>query len=93
MASAKKRLDANIEGNYYVDDTCINCSACRVIAPKSFDEHGTHSRVYSQPDSSEDKLRVQMALLSCPTSSIGSVEKHDMAQAYASFPDTIDGPV
>ncbi len=93
MATLKKKLDANVDGDYYVDNTCINCSACRVIAPNSFDESDGYSRVYHQPASDDERHRAQMALLSCPTSSIGSVEKHDMTQAQLSFPDPIDGPV
>ncbi|MDH4187751.1 MAG: ferredoxin, partial [Nitrospira sp.] len=51
MADSEKRLDSNIAGNFYVDGTCINCDTCRQLAPKTFEEVGEFSAVFSQPES------------------------------------------
>jgi len=29
MADVAKRLSTNIDGNFFVDATCINCDTCR----------------------------------------------------------------
>src|SRR6478752_2054091 len=48
MADQKKRLDSNVAGNFFVDATCINCDACRQLAPDSFEEIGEFSAVVQQ---------------------------------------------
>ncbi len=49
MAQLEHRLPQNIEGDFYVDDTCIDCDACRQIAPATFRDHGGQSSVGCQP--------------------------------------------
>ena len=92
MARLDQRLATNVAGDFYVDATCIDCGTCRWMAPDVFDEVGGRTRVHSQPDPGRT-LRAEMALLACPTGSIGTVEKHDLAGARGAFPDPIDGPV
>lgn len=89
MATAALRLDTNVPGDFYVDSTCIDCDACRVMAPAVFRESGRQSSVHHQPSNDEELLAAQKALLACPTSSIGSIEKHDMTAALAAFPERI----
>jgi hypothetical protein len=36
MANIKKRLPENVEGEFFVDSTCIDCDACRQLAPGTF---------------------------------------------------------
>jgi glyoxylase-like metal-dependent hydrolase (beta-lactamase superfamily II)/ferredoxin len=93
VASTAKRLEANVPGDFFVDSTCIDCEACRWIAPKSFDYQGGMSRVFHQPESSAEERRALMALVACPTASIGSVNKHDMSAVKESFPDPIEDGV
>ena len=93
MASPRKRLPANAPGDFFVDSTCIDCETCRWVAPDSFDAHGDASRVYRQPGSAGATHRALMAVLACPVAAIGTTEKHDLAAAYAAFPDRIDGNV
>jgi len=75
MAHINLRRPENISGNFYVDSTCIDCDTCRWMAPEVFTEVGEQSAVYQQPTNETAEMRSLAALLSCPTSSIGTVEK------------------
>lgn len=95
MADTAKRLSTNIDGNFFVDSTCINCDTCRQLAPKSFVENGEYSSVYRQPDGEQERHQAYQALLACPVGSIGAIkpEKTVMRAATESFPIRIDGEV
>ena len=94
MADATRRRPQNVAGDLFVDDSCIDCDACRWIAPASFDRADGQSRVSRQPADSAGRLRAHMALIACPTASIGSLAPlHDLGAAQAAFPTVIDGPV
>ena len=93
MAQVALRLDSNVPGDFFVDSSCIDCDACRVIAPAVFHDAGDHSAVHHQPVTEAEMLAAQRALISCPTASIGTVEKHDLHAAVASLPERIDGDV
>jgi glyoxylase-like metal-dependent hydrolase (beta-lactamase superfamily II)/ferredoxin len=87
MAHLTQRRPENIDGDLYVDSTCIDCDTCRWMAPDIFADIGDQSAVVHQPVSQDERLRAMQALLSCPTASIGTVEKPvDVKQAQASFP-------
>ncbi len=86
MADPHKRLDANIPGNFYVDTTCINCDACRQLAPASFEEVGEYSAVLHQPAGEQEIREAYRALLACPTGSIGT-EQGDNAVLQAAKTD------
>ncbi|MEG3841686.1 MBL fold metallo-hydrolase [Microcoleus sp. herbarium14] len=75
MAHINLRRPENISGNFYVDSTCIDCDTCRWMAPEVFTEAGEQSAVYQQPTDDIAERRSLAALLSCPTSSIGTVDK------------------
>lgn len=75
MAHINLRRTENISGNFYVDSTCINCDTCRWMAPEVFGQAGEQSAVYQQPTNDIAERRSLAALLSCPTSSIGTVDK------------------
>lgn len=88
MADYRKRLEANHPGNFYVDATCINCDACRQLAPVSFEEVGEFSAVRRQPSTETETRQAYRALLACPTGSIGT-EQGDVRLlkiAKADFP-------
>ena len=36
MASREAKHPENVEGNYYVDEECIDCDLCRETAPDNF---------------------------------------------------------
>jgi glyoxylase-like metal-dependent hydrolase (beta-lactamase superfamily II) len=94
MASRIQRRAENVEGSIFVDSTRIDCGTCRWIAPNSFDEAGGVSRVWHQPASEPDRRRALMALVACPTGSIGTLDKaDDLGEAIASFPERIEGDV
>src|SRR5918999_6561320 len=93
MASVAKRLPENVPGDFYVDSTCIDCDACRQMAPGVFRDHGDQSSVYRQPSDEAEAFRALQALITCPTGSIGTESRHDARAAVASFPEKIDANV
>jgi ferredoxin len=80
MAQVKRRLAGNVDGDFYVDESCIDCDACRQIASAVFREDGSRSVVYHQPSDPGQVHRALMALVACPTASIGT-ESHLDARA------------
>ncbi|MEA5570482.1 MBL fold metallo-hydrolase [Calothrix sp. UHCC 0171] len=94
MAHLNQRRSENVNGDFYVDTTCINCDTCRWMAPSVFTTKGEQSAVYHQPTNAVERLAALQALLSCPTSSIGTVEKpEDIKIAQSSLPIAIDDNV
>lgn len=93
MALVKLRRPENVEGDFYVDDSCIDCDLCRQIAPASFSRVGEQSAVYRQPDTGEQELAALKALVTCPTASIGVVGNHSAAAATAAFPEQVEAEV
>lgn len=73
MADPRRRHPASVPGPWFVDTTCIDCDACRQIAPGVFAETGGHgqSTVSRQPANAEDERAAARALVACPTASIG----------------------
>jgi glyoxylase-like metal-dependent hydrolase (beta-lactamase superfamily II)/ferredoxin len=90
MADAKHAYIENVAGDFFVDDTCIDCDLCRQIEPSVFKEHSGHSVVYHQPQSKTRTHKAAMALVTCPTGSIGTREKHDLGPAVAAYPELIE---
>jgi glyoxylase-like metal-dependent hydrolase (beta-lactamase superfamily II)/ferredoxin len=89
MANPKLRLPENVPGDFFVDDTCIDCDACRQIAPATFRDHGGQSSVYHQPTEGSEELRALMALVACPTGSIGAAKGHDARAGIDAFPEQL----
>jgi glyoxylase-like metal-dependent hydrolase (beta-lactamase superfamily II)/ferredoxin len=89
MASAALRLPENTPGDFFVDSTCIDCDACRQIAPSIFAEAGDASMVHHQPETDDETKRALMALVACPTGSIGTVAHHDAHIGIDAFPELI----
>jgi glyoxylase-like metal-dependent hydrolase (beta-lactamase superfamily II)/ferredoxin len=87
MAQLAQRRPENQTGDFYVDRTCIDCDTCRWMAPEIFHRDDGASAVHHQPENETERLRAMQALLSCPTASIGTVEKpKDVKTAQESFP-------
>jgi glyoxylase-like metal-dependent hydrolase (beta-lactamase superfamily II)/ferredoxin len=93
VARLALKHEANIDGPFFVDTTCIDCDACRQIAPTVFHDIGDQSAVHHQPESAEELMQAQKALISCPTASIGDTLKNDMHAAVASYPELIESDV
>jgi glyoxylase-like metal-dependent hydrolase (beta-lactamase superfamily II) len=95
MARLADRLVENVPGDFFVDRSCIDCDTCRQIAPDVFrhEPDVAQSVVYRQPAAPEDRMRAAMALVACPTASIGTSTKGDAAAAASAFPELLDGDV
>ena len=93
MADRKRAYADNLAGDFFVDDTCIDCDLCRQIAPATFRESSDHSVVWAQPADAAGTVRALMALVACPTASIGTRRKHDVRPAIEAFPERVDDDV
>jgi glyoxylase-like metal-dependent hydrolase (beta-lactamase superfamily II)/ferredoxin len=93
MANINKRVPENVAGDFFVDSTCIDCDACRQIAPAVFREATNTSYVHSQPANPIDRRRALQALLTCPTGSIGCLGDDDVKAVMQDFPLLVDDPV
>jgi glyoxylase-like metal-dependent hydrolase (beta-lactamase superfamily II)/ferredoxin len=89
MANPALRLPENVPGDFFVDSTCIDCDACRQIAPETYSENRDASVVYHQPENETEIRRALMALVACPTASIGTLEHHDAHIGIDAFPSPI----
>jgi len=74
MADKSARLPENTAGKYYVDETCIDCDACRATAPDNFarDDEKGYSFVMRQPANEMEEQLCRDALEGCPVEAIGS---------------------
>lgn len=94
MATLQERRTENVSGNFYVDSTCIDCNTCRWMAPEIYRREGDQSAVHHQPNNEQEKLAAMQALLSCPTASIGTVEKpKDIKKVQQTFPILVEDKV
>ena len=78
MADKENRYMDNTQGQYYVDDQCIDCDLCRETAPDNYtrQDEGGYSYVYKQPENDEEKELCEEALEGCPVEAIGD-DGHD----------------
>lgn len=74
MADINNRYKDNVKGNLFVDNDCIDCDLCQQIAPDNFarNENESHSYVFKQPTTLEEKTKCKEAEESCPVNAIGS---------------------
>ncbi len=87
MAHLKDRRSQNVDGDIYVDTSCIDCDTCRWMVPEVFTREDGMSAVHHQPATEVERLATLQAVLSCPTASIGTVKPpKEMKAAQASFP-------
>lgn len=86
MADLKKILPGNVNGLFFVDNTCIDCDTCRQLAPEVFTDSGDYSVVHHQPLDETELRNAARALVACPTGSIGTIEKIDLKPAMSDFP-------
>src|SRR5262245_40290697 len=94
MARQARAIADNARGEFFVDSSCIDCDRCRQIAPEVFarSARASQSFVARQP-AAEGEHRALMALVACPTSSIGTRSKHDTRAAARAFPEPVIGDV
>jgi len=90
LVGSKQRRSANVDGNLFVDESCIDCDTCRWMAPQTYGREGTKSYVYKQPEGKERTMALA-AMLACPTGSIRTVRPDPGMRAVVhSFPLPID---
>jgi ferredoxin len=89
IGDLKRRLPGNLAGEFYVDATCIDCDQCRRIAPATFRARRDTSVVYRQPGTAGEARRAEMALITCPTGSIGTRGQRDLAEAITAYPEPL----
>src|SRR5262249_57656125 len=93
MANLALRLPENVPGDFFVDSTCIDCDACRQIAPGTFVDDGDTSVVYRQPADAEETKRALMALVACPPASIGTTNHRTTPIGLTTTPQLISQTV
>ncbi len=86
-------MPENVDGDFFVDSTCIDCDACRQIAPSVFGEAAETCFVNVQPSSSADRRQALQALLACPTGSIACLGDDDVKAVMKDFPLVVEEPV
>jgi glyoxylase-like metal-dependent hydrolase (beta-lactamase superfamily II)/ferredoxin len=93
MALIELKHPENVAGDFFVDNTCIDCDLCRQIAPETFSDIGDQSVVHRQPRTPEQEFAALKALVTCPTASIGALGAHDAKSAVRAYPESVDGSV
>ena len=93
MANLQQRLPENVGGDFFVDATCIDCDTCSQLAASVFRDHGEQCSVYRQPENDQEVRLALMALVACPTGSIGTTEKHDAHIGIDAFPSLVSANV
>jgi glyoxylase-like metal-dependent hydrolase (beta-lactamase superfamily II)/ferredoxin len=93
MANPQKPVPENVPGDFFVDSTCIDCDACRQIAPSVFGEAKETSFVKAQPICGTERRQALQALLACPTGSISCLGDDDVKAVMKDFPLLIEEPV
>jgi glyoxylase-like metal-dependent hydrolase (beta-lactamase superfamily II)/ferredoxin len=90
MADVKKRVPENVAGEFFVDSTCIDCDTCRQLAPGIFEDAGNTSFVQAQPQTPAQTRDATLALLACPTGSIGTLHPNLSSEVMGDFPLPIE---
>src|SRR5688500_17098253 len=93
MARAADAIAENAAGDFFVDTSCIDCDLCRQLAPSTFARIRDQSYVARQPAGDAEQHRALMALVTCPTSPIGTRRKLDSRTAARAFPEAITDDV
>src|SRR5689334_20974212 len=74
MADRRRAVAENVAGDFFVDETCIDCDACRQLAPEVFADAGSYSFVHAQSATADVTRRALRSLLACSTGSIGTLQ-------------------
>lgn len=95
MANPNKALPENVDGDFFVDSTCIGCHNCSDLAPEVFGEVSDdfYLVVKKQPQTEHELRDALRALVCCPKGSIGTREKHDIKAVIEEFPVQISDGV
>ncbi|MDQ1392777.1 MAG: hypothetical protein QOF30_1754 [Acidimicrobiaceae bacterium] len=91
VARLLDRHPANAPGDWYVDTRCIDCGACRQLAPDTFTQARGQSLVAAQPDPGEAHTAAWRASVACPTQSIGTLSRQPRPEGL--FPQELSDGV
>ena len=74
MADPNDRSLENVPGPWYVDNNCIACGLCEVLAPAVFKliSDGQYNVVHHQPETPEELHAAEESKDSCPVDAIGN---------------------
>ena len=89
MANTQQRLPENVPGDFFVDSSCIDCDTCSQLAPTVFRDHGEQCSVHHQPSDDLETRLAMMALVACPTGSIGTSSRHNAHIGIDAFPSQV----
>src|SRR5256714_5844233 len=89
MASIQRRLPENVPGDFFVDSSCSDCDTCSQLAQTVFRDHAEQCSVYHQPETDVETRLAMMALVACPTGSIGTTSKHNARLGIDAFPSLV----
>ncbi len=72
MSKKEEKNNTTEKGPYYVDEECIACDACVLVAEKHFkiDEEKALAYVCQQPQNPEEHALCQEAMETCPVEAI-----------------------
>lgn len=88
MAKIQNKAKDSVDGNFFVDSSCIDCGTCYWVAPETFRRNRDHSIVYRQP--SPENEAAYRALFSCPVDAIGAEKMESISKKVAAgFPHEI----
>ena len=78
MANRRRSVAENVPGDFFVNETCIDCDLCRETAPQNFRRNDTagHSYVHHQPEDPAQQAACLAALEECPVEAIGNDGSH-----------------
>jgi glyoxylase-like metal-dependent hydrolase (beta-lactamase superfamily II)/ferredoxin len=93
MAQRARAYADNVPGSLFVDRDCIDCETCYTLAPEVFTDAGGHARVHRQPVTTAERRRADLALVACPTASIGTEDRRGLREASLAFPEPIEDEV
>jgi glyoxylase-like metal-dependent hydrolase (beta-lactamase superfamily II)/ferredoxin len=90
MANRARAWQGQPPGEWFVDDGCIDCDACRQLAPAVFGDGAAYAVVTRQP-AADELVSATRALVACPTSAIGG--GGERAAVADLFPEHLDDAV
>lgn len=72
MADRSNKVEGNVKGAYFVDDSCIGCGVCAETAPENFRMSGNFATVFKQPANGNEHRACEEAKDACPAEAIGN---------------------
>jgi len=93
MALRSRAFADNAPGSFFVERSCIDCGTCYELVGEVFEAADGHARVRRQPRDAGQEHRARLALVACPTASIGAASPDGNGAAARAFPLPIEDEV